>query len=167
MRSCFCLQCLLDRWKQCHKLENWKTYRQNAINRGVERGRITKTPRNTPFWGLFRGASQNVVLFCLRGQLRRTFARQKVKRAKSRPALAVGTRLKPARNGRWVASAMLHASFFQPRSGGLQSTRRVSIPFKKCGFKRVRFTHRAGRCVPYYVVRGRSVTLPRPRRGSS
>lgn len=140
---------------------------QYAINKRRERGRMTKTLENHPFLGRDRGSFTKCCVKQKRKKNRTGAVPAPVKNKIKCPALAVGTRLKPARNGRWVASVVLHASFFQPRSGGLQSTRRVSIPFKKCGFKRVRCTHRAGHCFPYYVVRGQRVTLPRPRRGSS
>lgn len=62
------------------------------------------------------------------------------KREKRCPALAVGTQLKPARDGRWVASVMLHAPFFQPEGREVcDPHHETSVPFEKCGFKSVHF----------------------------
>ncbi len=58
------------------------------------------------------------------------------------PALAVWVRLKPARNGRWVASTTL-SCFQHPTPKGREACkprREVGVPLKKCGFKR---THHA------------------------
>lgn len=56
------------------------------------------------------------------------------------PALAVWTRLKPARNGRWVASSALicfqHPTILKGGREACRPHRELSVPFKKCGFKR-------------------------------
>ena len=56
------------------------------------------------------------------------------------PALAVWTCLKPAQNGRWVASTALYC-FQLPADldGGREACKprcEVGVPFKKCGFKK-------------------------------
>ena len=63
---------------------------------------------------------------------------------KKSPAIAVGTRSEPARDeqvGRLRHASPLPTSDRGP--GGLRSTSRVGVPFKKCGFKRVHFHERS------------------------
>ena len=98
---------------------------QNRKGNGRESQKTSLPPR---LWAIERLLTKYCVFF--------VFQKKKSKR----PALAVGTQLKPARDGRWVASVMLHAPFFQPEGREVcDPHHETSVPFEKCGFKSVHF----------------------------
>ena len=82
------------------------------------------------------------------------------------PALAVGTRLKPARNGRWVASAALLC--FQLPTGGREacnSRGESASRLRNVGLKGSKMTHEPSRAdAAYSVLRMVGTIPPRPRR---
>ena len=84
------------------------------------------------------------------------------------PALAVGTRLKPARNGRWVASAALLC--FQLPTGGREACNSHSEPasrLRNVGLKGSKMTHEPSRADAAYSVFAEGEIIPprlRPRR---
>lgn len=84
-----------------------------------------------------RDNSKKTLSACLeKGQRRKKRTQRTILES---PALAVGTQLKPDEMAGGLPPRCFVASNFQPRLGGLQFTQRVSVPFQKCGFKRVQF----------------------------
>ena len=100
----------------------YKTFSPDSRGRGKGRG---------SFYTLFMEKDIKKTAACAAAQFQVIFVY---------PALAVWTRLKPARDGRWVASTMLYC-FQLPAdlNGGREACkprREGGVPFKKCGFKR-------------------------------
>ena len=91
-------------------------------------------------------------------------ARRRGSAQKKSPALAVGTRLKPARNGRWVASAVLLC--FQLPTGGREACNSHSESASRkrnVGLKgSIRLTNRAGLLLNIQFCGGAGV-IPPPR----
>lgn len=101
----------------CFSLGKWNNLGQTASKRTGKRGRKCK---KTFRWRLFRAAEGRFLLFGdfvrIAGFLRKIY--QKSSKIKC-PALAVWTQLKPAQNGRWVASAVFLC--FQLPTGGREA----------------------------------------------
>lgn len=127
-------------------------------SRGADRQESQKYPlfeqenlQNEQAPAFRRACPRKYFLWKMNGKIAETSQGKKEK--KRCPALAVGTQLKPARDGRWVASVMLHAPFFQPEGpGGRDHTTRPASRLKNVGLKVSISTHRAGRTLFHAVA---------------